>query len=115
MPPPLPQDGVHYHFTTKPAMEKEIADGQFLEHAHVHGNIYGTSVAAVREVAANGKCCILDIDVQGARQVRDAVAAGPARGAATDTGWKMATHEHQHVLGMLCMRTRRPLMRCTPT
>ncbi len=66
----LPQDGVHYHFTAKPQMEKEIEDGQFLEHAHVHGNIYGTSVAAVREVAANGKCCILDIDVQGARQVR---------------------------------------------
>ena len=40
----------------------------------MHGNIYGTSVAAVREVAANGKCCILDIDVQGARQVR-----GPLR------------------------------------
>ena len=65
----LLQDGVHYHFTSKPQMEKEIADGQFLEYAHVHGNIYGTSVAAVREVAANGKCCILDIDVQGARQV----------------------------------------------
>ena len=65
----LTQDGVHYNFTSKPQMEKEIADGQFLEHAHVHGNIYGTSVAAVREVAANGKCCILDIDVQGARQV----------------------------------------------
>ena len=72
----LPQDGVHYHFTAKPQMEKEIADGQFLEHAHVHGNIYGTSVAAVREVAANGKCCILDIDVQGARQVRATAAAG---------------------------------------
>ena len=67
--PGLLQDGVHYHFTSKPQMEKEIADGQFLEYAHVHGNIYGTSVAAVREVAANGKCCILDIDVQGARQV----------------------------------------------
>jgi guanylate kinase len=69
IPPGCAQDGVHYHFTTKPQMEKEIADGQFLEYAHVHGNIYGTSVAAVREVAAHGKCCILDIDVQGARQV----------------------------------------------
>ena len=74
----LPQDGVHYHFTAKPQMEKEIADGQFLEHAHVHGNIYGTSVAAVREVAANGKCCILDIDVQGARQVRSGSGVSPA-------------------------------------
>ena len=43
------QDGLHYHFTSKPQMEKEIADGQFLEYAHVHSNIYGTSVAAVRD------------------------------------------------------------------
>lgn len=50
-------------------MQAEINDGQFLEFAHVHDNIYGTSIRAVRDVAAQGKCCILDIDVQGARQV----------------------------------------------
>jgi Guanylate kinase len=50
-------------------MQAEIEDGQFLEFAHVHDNIYGTSIRAVRDVAAQGKCCILDIDVQGARQV----------------------------------------------
>jgi guanylate kinase len=51
-------------------MQTEIDQDQFLEHAHVHDNIYGTSVRAVRDVAAQGKCCILDIDVQGARQAR---------------------------------------------
>lgn len=64
------QDGVHYHFTTKETFEKEIAEGQFLEYAYVHSNIYGTSIDAVKAVATAGKCCILDIDVQGARQVR---------------------------------------------
>jgi guanylate kinase len=38
--------------------------GKFLEHAHVHDNLYGTSLAAVEAVAAQGKICILDIDVQ---------------------------------------------------
>ena len=38
--------------------------GEFIEHARVHANIYGTSAAAVRAVAAAGKCCLLDIDVQ---------------------------------------------------
>ena len=45
-------DGVHYNFTTIPAMEAEIAAGRFLEHANVHGKIYGTSFAAVETVAA---------------------------------------------------------------
>ena len=64
------QNGMHYWFTDKETMQAEIDDGQFLEFAHVHDNIYGTSIRAVRDVAAQGKCCILDIDVQGARQVR---------------------------------------------
>lgn len=65
-----PQNGQHYWFTDKDTMQAEINDGQFLEFAHVHDNIYGTSIRAVRDVAAQGKCCILDIDVQGARQVK---------------------------------------------
>ncbi|XP_030516526.1 guanylate kinase 2-like, partial [Rhodamnia argentea] len=66
----MEKDGVHYHFTEKSVMEKEIKDGKFLEHASVHGNLYGTSVEAVEVVADEGKRCILDIDVQGARSVR---------------------------------------------
>lgn len=49
------KDGVHYHFTEKSVMEKEIQDGKFLEFASVHGNLYGTSVEAVEVVADAGK------------------------------------------------------------
>ncbi|XP_029126790.1 guanylate kinase 2 isoform X1 [Cajanus cajan] len=66
----MEKDGVHYHFTEKSIMEKEIKEGKFLEFALVHGNLYGTSVEAVEQVADAGKRCILDIDVQGARSVR---------------------------------------------
>ncbi|CAI5465060.1 unnamed protein product [Closterium sp. Yama58-4] len=69
-PRPGEEDGVHYNFTTREVMEKEIAEGRFLEKADVHGNLYGTSVAAVKKVTDSGKMCILDIDVQGARQVK---------------------------------------------
>lgn len=64
------EDGVHYHFVTKDAFEEGIERGDFLEYARVHDNIYGTSLQAVKAVSSSGKCCILDIDVQGARQVR---------------------------------------------
>ncbi|KAK8791669.1 hypothetical protein WA538_002875 [Blastocystis sp. DL] len=62
-------DGVDYYFTKKEDMEKEIAEGKFIEHANVHGNIYGTSFASVLKVANSNKICILDIDVQGVQQV----------------------------------------------
>lgn len=42
-------DGVHYHFTTVEAMEKEIADGKFIEHAQVHGRYYGTRYELKRQ------------------------------------------------------------------
>lgn len=54
------KDGVHYHFTNRSVMEKEIKDGKFLEFAAVHGNLYGTSIEAVEVVADEGKvytCC----------------------------------------------------------
>lgn len=63
-------NGVHYHFTERSIMEKEIREGKFLESALVHGNLYGTSIEAVETVTDAGKRCILDIDVQGARSVR---------------------------------------------
>jgi guanylate kinase len=69
-PRPGEMDGCHYHFTTKEAFEAEIAAGKFIEHAYVHGNIYGTSFKAVEHVQKDNKCCVLDIDVQGARQVK---------------------------------------------
>lgn len=51
----MEKDGVHYHFTEKNVMEKEIKDGKFLEFASVHGNLYGTSVEAVELVSDAGK------------------------------------------------------------
>ncbi|CAK9165083.1 unnamed protein product [Ilex paraguariensis] len=66
----MEMNGVHYHFTERNVMQKDIKDGKFLEFAAVHGNLYGTSVEAVEVVADAGKRCILDIDVQGARSVR---------------------------------------------
>jgi len=64
------QDGVHYNFTSKEKMREEISASKFLEHAEVHGNFYGTSFAAVERVKQSGKVCLLDIDVQGAQQMK---------------------------------------------
>ena len=66
------EDGVHYHFSTREAMTAAIAKGEFLESADVHGNMYGTSFAAVTSVAGQGRSCILDIDVQGVASCRRA-------------------------------------------
>lgn len=64
------QDGFHYHFTSNDAIQADIAEGKFLEYAEVHGNIYGTSLVAIQSLIDQGKVCVLDIDVQGARAVR---------------------------------------------
>eukprot|EP00850_Spirogloea_muscicola_P006229 SM000029S10524 [mRNA] locus=s29:650901:657901:+ [translate_table: standard] len=63
-------NGTHYHFTERAWMETAVKDGEFLEHADVHGNMYGTSLAAAEAVNKLGKMCVLDIDVQGAQQVK---------------------------------------------
>lgn len=64
------ENGVHYHFTTPDVILADVAEGKFIEHAEVHGRHYGTSIAAVDKVRADGKICILDIDVQGCRAAR---------------------------------------------
>mmetsp|Transcript_5586 Transcript_5586/g.5775 ORF Transcript_5586/g.5775 Transcript_5586/m.5775 type:complete len:294 (+) Transcript_5586:64-945(+) len=69
-PRPGEENGVHYHFVEKQAMEIAIANGEFIEFANVHTNIYGTSYAAVQKVQSEGKICILDIDIQGVQQVK---------------------------------------------
>jgi guanylate kinase len=70
--PPRPgeQDGVHYHFRDPATLRAEIAAGAFLEHAEVFGNLYGTREADVRAGLEPGRGLILEIDWQGARQVR---------------------------------------------
>lgn len=64
------QDGVNYHFVSREAFEAMIERGEFLEHANVFGNYYGTSHVWVRETLASGQDVILEIDWQGAEQVR---------------------------------------------
>ncbi len=64
------QDGVNYHFVSREDFEAMIGRGDFLEHADVFGNYYGTSQVWVRETLAKGEDVILEIDWQGAEQVR---------------------------------------------
>lgn len=72
-------DGVHYHFVTPDEFARMVAAGELLEHAHVHGRDYGTPAAPVREALDQGAVILLDIDVQGAFQVRAWAQADPAR------------------------------------
>ena len=72
--PPRPGEvnGREYHFVDNPTFDAMLAAGEFLEHAEVHGNRYGTSRTVVRDLLAGGDDLILEIDWQGARQVRRA-------------------------------------------
>jgi len=63
-------DGVHYYFVDHEKFEQMIADGEFVEHALVFGNRYGTSLAAIEAQLSRGRHAILEIDWQGARRVR---------------------------------------------
>lgn len=69
------QNGVHYHFLSEEEFCARIANGEFLEHALVHGNRYGTLKQTVVDALAQGLDIIMDIDVQGAQQIRSACAA----------------------------------------
>ncbi|NKN32963.1 guanylate kinase [Marichromatium bheemlicum] len=64
------RDGVHYHFLARERFEQAIAAGDFLESAEVFGNLYGTREQDVRARLEAGEDLILEIDWQGARQVR---------------------------------------------
>jgi len=67
---PGEQDGIDYHFVDVPTFEAEIAAGAFLEYAKVFENYYGTARASVEAQLAAGQDVFLDIDWQGARQIR---------------------------------------------
>jgi guanylate kinase len=64
------QDGREYNFTMREEFERMVAEGQFLEHAEVFGNYYGTARRSLELARAAGHDLLLDIDVQGAAQVR---------------------------------------------
>jgi guanylate kinase len=70
--PPRPGeiDGQHYHFIDVATFQAMRERGDFLESAHVHGNYYGTSKQAIADLRASGHDVLLEIDWQGAQQVR---------------------------------------------
>ena len=69
-PRPGERDGVHYHFVDEPGFLELKAKGEFLEHAFVHGNWYATSATWLRQEVQHGHDVLLEIDWQGAEQVR---------------------------------------------
>jgi guanylate kinase len=69
-PRPGERDGREYHFVERPAFEQLVQGAGFLEWASVHGALYGTSAAEYERALADGVDLLLDVDVQGAAQVR---------------------------------------------
>ena len=76
--PPRPNevDGRDYHFVSREEFQRMVAAGEFLEHAQVFDNFYGTGVQAVSDALAGGQDLLLEIDWQGARQVRKRLPEG---------------------------------------
>ena len=70
-------DHVHYHFIDDDAFERHLAAGDFVEHAGVWGRRYGTLKSEIFDRVNAGRDVLLDIDVQGAMQIRDAAASDP--------------------------------------
>jgi len=70
---PYEKDGIDYHFVDQDQFLSLAAEGQFLEHAKVFDNYYGTSRTWVEKQMSEGKDIILEIDWQGARQVRNQI------------------------------------------
>ena len=69
-PRPGEENGINYHFTDKETFETMIGDAAFLEHAQYVGNYYGTAKVQVEEARNAGRDVLLDIEVQGAAQVK---------------------------------------------
>ena len=64
------QNGKHYHFVSAEEFERMVREGEFLEHANVYGKCYGTARRFLREAGQSGNDLLLDIDVQGASQIK---------------------------------------------
>jgi guanylate kinase len=70
LPRPAEAEGVHYHFVSRQVFQHMAAAGAFYEYANVHGDLKGTAAASVEPLLAAGQDVLLEIDWQGARQVR---------------------------------------------
>jgi guanylate kinase len=69
------RNGEDYFFVSREDFEARVAKGEFLEHAEVFGNYYGTHISELERAAAEGYDLVLDIDVQGARQLKERIPA----------------------------------------
>jgi guanylate kinase len=67
------RNGMDYEFIGRPEFEAMISRGDLAEHAEVHGNFYGTPLRNFEEAGESGEHLVLDIDVQGARQIRERI------------------------------------------
>ncbi len=67
------REGEAYYFVSRQQFEARLARGEFLEYAEVFGNCYGTNISEIDRAKAEGKDLVLDIDVQGERQLRDRI------------------------------------------
>ncbi len=65
--------GANYHFTSREDFEKRLANNEFLEHADVFGNYYGTHRSELASARSQAKDLVLDIDVQGAAQLKESI------------------------------------------
>ncbi len=65
------RNGIDYYFVSEEDFNKRLSQNEFAEHAEVHGNHYGTLKSEILTRLANGKDVLLDIDVQGARQIKE--------------------------------------------
>ncbi len=66
-------NGTSYHFTSREEFEKRLENHEFLEHADVFGNYYGTHRSELEKACTSGKDLVLDIDVQGAAQLKKSI------------------------------------------
>ena len=70
-PRPGEVDGIHYNFVDMESMKTAIGNSEFLEYAEVHGNYYGTSWESMKSIQRRGKRALLDIDVQGVKNIKE--------------------------------------------
>lgn len=103
-PRPGEENGVHYHFVSKTEFEELIAQSAFFEYAEVFGNYYGTSKLAIEQTLSQGIDVFLDIDWQGARQVREQMSEAvsvfilPPSSAELENRLKMRGQDSQEVI-----------------
>ncbi|XP_028857024.1 guanylate kinase 1b isoform X2 [Denticeps clupeoides] len=69
-PRPGEEDGKDYHFVTREKMQEGIDNEDFIENAEFSGNMYGTSKSSIEDVQAQNLICILDVDIQGVKNIK---------------------------------------------